>query len=263
MCIATVNRLLRLLPTPGIPRTAPPADRARSTVVPAPAPPAASIADVIDRMTAIEAALPASDGLACFNRMYLEVTRAVDQQVQQGMFGDVAFVSRLDVVFANLYFAAVDALSGPPSLLPAAWQPLLTLRATPRIEPIQFALAGMNAHINHDLPLAVVATCTDLDTAPDDASHHSDYQTVDVLLDAAEQSIRESFEPHGVRAIDRHVAAVANVVCNWSMKAARDVAWDTSVALWDIRDHADATRLLTDGLARTVAMASRGLLVAV
>ena len=43
--------------------------------------------------------------------------------------------------------------------MPTAWQPLFERRADPGIEPIQFALAGMNAHINHDLPLAVVATC--------------------------------------------------------------------------------------------------------
>ena len=28
--------------------------------------------------------------------------------------------------------------------------------------PIQFALAGMNAHINRDLPLALVETCDEL-----------------------------------------------------------------------------------------------------
>jgi len=36
--------------------------------------------------------------------------------------------------------------------------------------PIQFAFVGMNAHINHDLPLAVVVTCKklgkDLDSPP-------------------------------------------------------------------------------------------------
>ncbi|MGI8753465.1 MAG: hypothetical protein ACR2MN_14350 [Acidimicrobiales bacterium] len=45
-----------------------------SAAVPPPAPPAMSIDDVIARLGAIGAALPASDGLACFNRMYLEVT---------------------------------------------------------------------------------------------------------------------------------------------------------------------------------------------
>ena len=231
--------------------------------VPLPAPPARTIDDVVARMQSIEAALPATDGVACFNRMYLEVTSGVRLRVGEGFFGDPAFVSRLDVVFANLYFAAVDALSGPPAGIPVAWQPLLAARGTPGIEPIQFALAGMNAHINHDLPLAVVATCTDLRTAPEDGSHHDDYTKVDALLNASVESVRQSFEPPDVLVVDRHVAAVANIIDNWSINAAREVAWDTAVALWDVRDFEIATRLLTGSLARTVAMASRGLLVVV
>jgi hypothetical protein len=231
--------------------------------VPVPASPAATIDEAIARMGSIAAALPASDGVASFNRMYLEVTLGVSQRIQQGFFGDPAFVSHLDVVFANMYFGAVDALSGPPSAMPVAWQPLLAARSTPGIEPIQFALAGMNAHINHDLPLAVVTTCADLATAPKGGCHHDDYQKVDALLDASEQSVRESFEPPGLVVVDQHVASVANVIGNWSINAARDVAWATAVALWDVRDFEIATQLLTGALARTVAMASRGLLVVV
>jgi hypothetical protein len=229
----------------------------------APAAPAKTVDDVIARMESIGSTLPPSDGVACFNRMYLEVTRAVAQEVDQGSFGDPRFVSDLDVVFANMYFAAVDALSGPPSAWPVAWEPLLAARSNPGIEPIQFALAGMNAHINHDLPIAVVTTCTELATAPEDGSHHADYQKVDALLEASEQSIRESFEPPDVRDVDHHMAAVANLVSNWSIAEARDVAWDTAVALWDVRDHQMATQLLTGSLARTVAMASRCLLLVV
>jgi hypothetical protein len=45
------------------------------------------------------------------------------------------------------------------------------------------------------------------------------------------------------------------------MNTARDVAWNESMALWDIRDHPQATALLTTALGRTVAMVSRALLV--
>jgi hypothetical protein len=233
------------------------------SAVPAPAPAATTIDEVITRMQAIDAALPADDGVACFNRMYLQVTRRVSQLVQQGSFGDAGFVSHLDVVFANLYFGAVNAMSGHPSAMPVAWRPLVDDRDTPGIEPVQFALAGMNAHINHDLPLAVVRTCNDLRTAPTDGSHHADYQKIDALLDASEESVRQSLEPSDVLVVDRHVAAVANVVGNWSIKAARDVAWDTALALWEVRDHQLAGRMLLGALAHTVAMASRGLLVVV
>ncbi|MEO8888083.1 MAG: DUF5995 family protein [Jatrophihabitantaceae bacterium] len=231
--------------------------------VPPPGPPAATIDDVIARMKAIDAALPAGDGVACFNRMYLEVTVGVGGQVEQGLFGDPAWVTALDVGFANLYFAAIDSLSGPPSSQPTAWRPLLSARGEPDIEPIQFALAGMNVHINHDLPLAVVATCTDLDTTPTDGSHREDYQKIDKLLDASEQSVREAFEPSDVRGADRHVANVTNLVCNWSLNEARDVAWDTALAIWTVRDHHLTSQLLTNALARVVAMGTSTLLVAV
>jgi len=214
-------------------------------------------------MQALDAALPPTDGLACFNRMYLDVTTQVDERVRQGLFADPGFVAHLDVVFANLYFAAVDSLTLQPEAGPAAWQPLLASRSTPGIEPIQFALAGMNAHINHDLPLAVVTACADLSTAPEDGSHHADYQRIDGLLDASEQAVRQSFESPDERSVDRHVAAVTSLVSTWSINAARDVAWDEAVALWQIREHPEVTALLTGALARSVALVSRALLVVV
>jgi Family of unknown function (DUF5995) len=234
-----------------------------AAAVPRPGPPATSLEEVLARMQSIGSVLMPRDGVACFDRMYLEVTEAVRSNIQQGSFADPTWVSRLDVVFANLYFAAVDAMSGPPTAMPPAWQPLMAARANSGIEPIQFALAGMNAHINHDLPLAVVATCTELGTAPADGSHRADYQKVDALLDAAEQSVRESFEPSDVSGIDRHLAAVVNLLADWSITGARDVAWDTAVALWEIRGNRLATDLLVGALGRSVAMASRCLLVAV
>jgi hypothetical protein len=224
--------------------------------------PVTSVDEAITRMQQIEAALPSGDGLACFNRMYLEVTQQVKDLMSQGFFSDPEFMEHLDVVFANVYFAAVDALVDSPANLPAAWQPLLQARSNLGIYPIQFALAGMNAHINHDLPIAVVQTCTDLGTAPDQSTHHSDYQKVDGLLDAAEQSIRQSFESSVILEADRRAQTVLDLVGNWSISSARDVAWDTALALWQCRDVAMVEDLLMGGLARTVAMASRCLLIA-
>jgi hypothetical protein len=229
-----------------------------------PAPPArlTSIADVIARMQAIGASLAAGDGLASFNRMYLEVTEQVDSNLRAGFFADPAFMTQLDITFASLYFAAVDAADNPPAV-PLAWRPLIEQRHTPGIEPIQFALAGMNAHINHDLPLAVTGTCTALATSPDAGTHQADYQKVDQLLDAAEQSVRQSFESAPELAADRHLQAVCNLIGAWSINSARDLAWTNSLLLWQVRDVPVARGLLCDSLAVTAAMASHALLVAV
>ncbi len=109
--------------------------------------------------------------------------------------------------------------------------PAFLQRAQPGIEPIQFALTGMNAHINHDLPIAVTTTCTALSTSPPAGAHLADYQKVDQLLDAAEQSIRQSFESAPELAADRHLAAVCNLIACWTINSARDAAWNNAGAV--------------------------------
>src|SRR4051812_13523636 len=129
--------------------------------------PATSIADVIDMMTAIDGTLPDADGLKWFNRLYLRVTEAVAVAVGTGVvFEDPPFLQRLDVVFANLYFDAAAAGDVAPSSAPSAWAPLFAARREPGISRLQFALAGMNAHINRDLPDAVVKTHVQLGGMP-------------------------------------------------------------------------------------------------
>jgi hypothetical protein len=238
-------------------------------------PPVTSIAEAITRMEAIDASAPASDGVACFNRMYLEVTQQVDKDLGQQFFADPTFMTRFDVAFANLYFDAVNAAAGQSapgqsaggaagqSTVPLAWRPLFERRGETGIEPIQFALAGMNAHINHDLPMAVVATCVDLATTPTAGTHLADYQKVDGLLDAAEQSVRQSFESSTELAVDRHLQAVEDLVCNWTINSARDLAWGNALLLWELRDDPFLRGLFLGNLAASAALASRLLLVAV
>jgi hypothetical protein len=233
-----------------------------ATALPGSGPPVDSIAEVIARLEAIDAALPEADGLACFNRMYLDVTRQVSSQLGQGFFADPAFMTQLDVTFANLYFEAVDAAAGGTAV-PLAWRPLVDRRDMAEIEPIQFALAGMNAHINHDLPLAMTGTCAARNTAPDAGPHLADYQKVDQVLDAAEQSIRQSFESAAELAVDQHLTAVADLIGSWTINSARDLAWNNCLLLWELRDDRVARGLFTDTLAASTALAGRLLLVAV
>jgi Family of unknown function (DUF5995) len=228
----------------------------------APPAPVTTVEGVIARMEAMDAALPAGDGLACFNHMYLGVTRQVNGQLGAGFYADPAFMTHLDVAFARLYFAAADA-AGDPAAVPPAWRPLAEQRANPGIEPVQFALAGMNAHINHDLPLALVATCTALATSPEAGAHFADYQKVDELLDAAEQSVRQSLESAAERAVDQHLSAVSNLIASWTINSSRDLAWTNCLLLWAVRDDPIARGLLADSLASSAAIASRLLLVAV
>src|SRR6476619_1638363 len=90
--------------------------------------PVLSINDVLSIMTAIDSRLPDSDGVKWFNRLYLQVTRSVQQAVTGLAFRDPQFMSKLDVVFANQYFAAMATGDVDPSRAPSAWRPLLCAR---------------------------------------------------------------------------------------------------------------------------------------
>ena len=136
----------------------------------------------------------------------------------------------------------------------------LSSSANSAIEPVQFALVGMNASMNHDLPLAVTATCAALDTTPDAGAHLADYLKVDRLA-AAEQFVSQSFESAAELAIDRRLRAVCNLAATWTINSARHLASNNTVLLWSIRDGAAARQLVLDGLAASTAPASRQLLV--
>src|SRR5262245_41059918 len=68
--------------------------------------PPATVPEVIARLEAIQAASPRSDGVACFARLYCDVTRGVDAELARSSFADQGFLERLDIVFANLFFDA-------------------------------------------------------------------------------------------------------------------------------------------------------------
>ena len=109
----------------------------------------ATIDDVINIMQSIESVLPNNDGLKWFNFLYRIVTVAVRDHPPAEGWKNERWVKRLDVVFAMIYFRAIaDFIKG--AAIPSSWQALFEARHRAGIDRIQFALAGMNAHINHD-----------------------------------------------------------------------------------------------------------------
>jgi Family of unknown function (DUF5995) len=90
---------------------------------------AATIADVVNMMTALDREWTDRDGLWWFNRLYLRVTLSVLDAVATTKFRDPKFLEQLDVVFANLYFDAVANGNADPRAAPAAWRPLFECRA--------------------------------------------------------------------------------------------------------------------------------------
>jgi len=222
-----------------------------------------AIEAVVNRMAAIAASLPPEDGVARFNGLYLEVTRQVLADTRRETFEDPRFIERLDEVFAELYFAAVDAeRSGRAVTRP--WAPLFAARRHKRIAPIQFALAGMNAHINHDLALALVRTLEELRLRPGrDSPQHRDYRRVDEILARVEERVKERFAQGLIGVADEALGRLDDVVAMWSVARARDGAWTHAETLWALRRLAPVREAFVLTLGRMVGLSSRGLLVPV
>ncbi|MFI6447734.1 DUF5995 family protein [Kitasatospora sp. NPDC050543] len=214
-----------------------------------------TVDQIVDRMREIGRGLGDSDGVGVFNRMYLTVTELVRDRLAGAYFDDPGTVAELDALFAGRYLTAVDAAAGGRRP-PACWRPLFELRAHPGIHPLQFALSGMNAHIEHDLPFAVVDTCRLLDREPHDLA--ADYRRINELLAQVEGEVRESLLP-GPDALDL-AGPLAHVLGVWSIDRAREAAWASVLALWELRRVPLAYGALGVALDGSVGMVGRALL---
>ncbi len=216
-----------------------------------------TVAEVLTRMRDIASDVPPSDGAAVFNDVYLKVTEMIQDRLGTAdAFRDAAFITELDVRFADYWFDAYDAANDKPK----AWAPLFAARANTDLLPIQFALAGMNTHIEHDLPLAVVATCAARGCTPESPDVHADYNAVNEVLASVEADIRRSFLTQVEKSIDNRLKPVTHLVCSWDIAKARDVAWLTANALWQLRPLKPLFDGFAETLSSTVGMGSRLLL---
>ncbi|MEU5900986.1 MULTISPECIES: DUF5995 family protein [Streptomyces] len=197
----------------------------------APARGADDVDGVLARMRALGADWPPRDGVAVFNRVYLTVTEEVARRLGGGAFPDVHAATTLAVRFAERYLTAVDA-AAEGRRPPACWRPLFQYRRHPGVHPLQFALAGINAHIGHDLARAVVDSCRVLGCEPADLE--DEFDRVGDSLVSLEERIREELMPGPdfLQVGD----PLTHLAGSWSLERARDGAWASGRALWALRE---------------------------
>jgi uncharacterized protein DUF5995 len=221
--------------------------------------PARSIDEAIAAMTAIDQTLPDSDGLKWFNRLYLRVTLAVNAAI--GTFQDPAFLHRFDVVFANLYFDAAALGETDPAHAPSAWRPLLQARRDPGLARLQFALAGMNAHINRDLPVAIIDSYGELGGVPNVADvRHADFERINDILERVEGEIKTEYTTGIIGVIDAAAGQLDDLAAMWKVRKARDIAWSNAELLWYLRPFPRLRTNFFSQLDSFTGFAGRGLL---
>ena len=139
---------------------------------------------LITRMEEIgERLIAESDERQHFHGAYLRSTKAVMKDAEAGRFVDPAWAERWGLAFAELYMDAFDAWErGDDSSGP--WRVAFEASKDPSITPLRHALLGINAHINYDLPQALLAVITDDEFDDDEvlARRSADHAHVDSIL---------------------------------------------------------------------------------
>ena len=171
---------------------------------------------------------------------------------------------RLDVIFAKLYFAAVANWHNSRTNLGRAWLPLFESRDQLNIMRVQFAFAGINAHINHDLPIALVQTGKELGLSlRRDTPEFRDFEKVNAILEVVMESTKQYIATGIVGLLDEDLGRLDDLIVNWSVRKARETAWSNGEILRRLNRTPHLRQEFAVNIDRFVSLSSRGLLVPV
>lgn len=224
--------------------------------------PVTTIAEVAERLGQVhDHALATTtagdrDGIVCFTGLYRTITRTIDVTPYE----DRDFLVRLDLEFARLYFEALQAYAADRSSAPGPWRILFDRRSDPEVERVQFAAAGVNAHINYDLAHALLRTFPDF--PPNDARHR-DYDTVDNAFKKHMDGLRDYYDaPFSSALFDRSILdRLSNLVSSLLVRGTRANAWDDAIRVWESRDRDRARRRMLREQDFEASFLQRGLLL--
>ncbi len=198
----------------------------------------APIDDLLSRMDALLRPMRASgDERQHFLSTYMRTTVAVKHEIERGAFVDAAWTERWDIAFADLYLDALEEWNAKSSVS-GPWRIAFeAANATPRVPPIRHLLLGMNAHINYDLPQALILVITD-DQFDDPAvveRRSRDHERIDAILSgrvAAEDGELRKMEQPGDRTLLDHLLTPFNRAGSKRfLKEARGKVWRNAKAL--------------------------------
>ncbi|MGD0699484.1 MAG: DUF5995 family protein [Trebonia sp.] len=191
------------------------------------------IEELIDRMAALlEPMEAAGDKRRYFHATYLRTTIAVAGEISRGGFADVGWVERWDIVFADLYLDALAAdMAGRTT--PRPWA--IAFGAPAGLPPLRQVLLGMNAHINYDLPQALVAVISDkqFGDAALLARREADHRAIDEVLASRVASEDDELTRLSGPAplLDRLLRPVSRLGTQRFLREAREKVWANATVL--------------------------------
>jgi hypothetical protein len=179
----------------------------------------------------LDALTQEQQALAEFLGTYLRTTLAVGKAVDGGLFEDAEWVTRWDVAFAELYLSALDAhLSGGTPSRP--WR--LAFDAPAELPALRLVLLGINAHVNYDLPQALLAVITDEDFTDERLMdrRRRDHARIDGVLAGRVAAEDDELASRSARSLlDRALQPLNRVASKRFLREARLKVWHNTTEL--------------------------------
>ena len=192
-----------------------------------------TIDELLARMTGLLEPLEAAgDPRRYFHATYLRTTVAVAEELRRGGFGDAGWVEEWDVAFAGLYLDALNAgLAGQTPARPWA----IAFGAPAALPALRHVLLGLNAHINYDLPQALLAVISaeEFDDVVLLARREADHRAIDDVL-AARVTAEDAELPRlsgPAPLVDRALRPVSRRATQRFLRESRQKVWANAVIL--------------------------------
>ena len=175
---------------------------------------------------------PAYASRRVFLQTYRRTTAAVGAAIRQGVFEDPGWVEAWDVAFAELYLEALDADVAGRGGVPRPWRSAFAAPST--LPPLRQVLVGINAHVNYDLPQALLAVISDADFGDPMVlrRRRRDHERIDGVL--AQRVAAEDTElgPRTSRSLlDRALGPVNRWASRRFLREARQKVWHNTMQL--------------------------------
>jgi hypothetical protein len=194
------------------------------------------VADAVTAVVAVmqsrlDALTPGQEHLREFLGTYQRTTLAVGAAVDEGVFEDPGWVERWDVVFAELYLTALDAhlAGGVPS---RPWR--LAFDAPPDLPALRLVLLGINAHVNFDLPQALLTVIDDDDFANPAVMdrRRRDHERIDTVLAGRVAAEDGELASRSARTLlDRALQPLNRVASKRFLRESRIKVWHNTLEL--------------------------------
>jgi hypothetical protein len=176
------------------------------------------------------------DGIAAFTTLYERITCGVQKAVESGLFEAGDFIKDLDVAFACRYLSALHALESGGTV-PRCWRVLFDVRSKESVPTLNYAMAGVNAHVNFDLTFALLTTWDQHSSPAERDAQHRDYCRINDIFYANMDALRAEFESPLSEYPDGSVPDWAgNMIGDFLVRTTRDFAWHQAMKMWPRRD---------------------------